>query len=91
MGDTSGELAEGRELLGLHQAVLRGAEVVQRFATARGCAAAPRRTAATLPMAITAWSAKVLSSCDCLSQLSGLDAGDADEADALPLPIQRNE
>jgi hypothetical protein len=31
MGDTGGQLAERGELLGLHQAILRGAQIVQRF------------------------------------------------------------
>ena len=30
MGDAGGELAERGELLGLHQAILRGAQVVER-------------------------------------------------------------
>ena len=56
--DAGGQLAERGELLGLHQAVLRGAQVFQRlrqFARA-GLTLSNRRT---FSIAIAAWSAKV--------------------------------
>jgi hypothetical protein len=46
--DAGGELAERGELLGLHQAVLRGAQVVERLRQLPRCAPAPRRTGGVL-------------------------------------------
>ena len=71
--DAGGELAERGELLGLDQAILRGTQVVERAATVPSCAAWTCSNIRTLPMAITAWSAKVCSSSICLS-LNGLDS-----------------
>ena len=66
MRDTGSELPERGELLCLDQAVLRGAQFLQRlrqFARARLNAVEQR----TFSIAITAWSAKVLTSSICFS------------------------
>ena len=63
--DAGGELAERGELLRLHQAILRGAQVLERRGSSRvrACTSSNRRT---FSIAITAWSAKVVTSSICL-------------------------
>ena len=65
MGDAGGELAERGELLGLDQAILRGAQVVERLRQSwvRGWTCS---NSATFSIAITAWSAKVCNQLDLL-------------------------
>ena len=83
MRDAGGELAERGELLGLDQAVLRGAQILERlrqFARAR-LHLSNRRT---FSIAITAWSAKVCDKLDLLvgegPQLVRAQSEDADRA-----------
>ena len=66
MRDAGGELAERGELLRLHQAILGGAQILQRCGEfARACLHLSNRR--TFSIAITAWSAKVDASSICLS------------------------
>jgi len=58
VGDAGGELAERRRLLALDQPVLRGAQVFERLASSP----VPSSNRRTLPIAIAAWSAKVVAS-----------------------------
>ena len=73
MRDAGGELAERGELLGLHQAILRGAQIVEGCGSSlvRACTSSNRRT---FSMAITAWSAKVATSSICCSVNSSTTA-----------------
>ena len=57
--DAGGELAERGELLGLDQAVLRGAQILERARRAPASASARFSNRRTFSIAITAWSAKV--------------------------------
>ena len=88
--DAGGELTKRGEFLRLHQAVLRGAQVSSDFASSRvrACTSSNKRT---FSIAITAWSAKVVTSSTCLS-VNGCDLcpRQKDDTDRKPFTQQRD-
>ena len=84
VGDAGGELAERGQLLGLDQPVLCGAQVLERRDSSR-VRASTSSNSRTFSMAITAWSAKVVTSSICLSvKGSTLRRVKHDDADGTP-------